>query len=54
MEKEDLVFLKQMVDSFEEAEPKLRKAFEKEDKEELVKLKKFMLNLQEKISEISR
>jgi hypothetical protein len=52
MKEEDREFLSQMVDSLEEAGRKLIEAYNKKDYENFSKSKKFILNIQNKISEI--
>lgn len=52
MKKEDIPFLNQLVNSLEEAELKLGKAYEKKDYDEFNKSKKFMLQIHKKISEV--
>jgi len=50
--KEDIPFLNQLVKALEEGELKLEKAYEKKDHEDFNKSKKFMLQIQRKISEV--
>lgn len=50
--KEDVPFLNQLVKSMEEAESKLEKAYEKKDYNSFNESKKFILEIQKKISEI--
>ena len=52
MEKGDLEFLSQLVDSIQEAGDKLEKAYDKKDYEKFDKTKKFILQIQRKISEV--
>jgi len=52
MQKQNLIFLKQLVLSLEEAEEKLERAYDKKDFDEFNKIKKFILQTQKKISEI--
>ena len=52
MEKEEIYFLNQLIRAVEEAEDKLEVAFEKKDYKNFSEIKKFILNVQEKISEI--
>ena len=52
MIKEDIPFLNQLVKALEETELKLEKAYEKKDYESFDKSKKFMLQIQRKISEV--
>ncbi|MCK5149353.1 hypothetical protein KAJ87_00310 [Candidatus Pacearchaeota archaeon] len=54
MKKEDLLFLNQLIHSFEEAEPKLEKYYKKKDNEKFNKAKKIMLQIQKQISETIR
>lgn len=54
MKKEDLPFLSQLIKTLEEAESKLEEAYKKEDYEKFNRLKKFILQIQKKISEIIR
>ena len=49
---EELGFLRQLINSLEQAEEKLEDAYDKEDAEELVKIKKFILKIQGKIMEV--
>ena len=51
MKEGDILFLKQLAESLEEAEPKLREAYEKEDSEEFNKIKKFILQISRRISD---
>jgi len=48
----DFFFLNQLIKSLEETEMKMQEAYEKKDVEMLNKTKKFMLQIQKKISEI--
>ncbi len=50
--KEDIPFLNQLVKALEETELRLEKAYEKKDYEDFDKSKKFMLQIQGKISEV--
>jgi len=50
--REEISFLSQLVKTIEEAELKLEEAYEKKDYESFNKSKKFILKMQEKISEI--
>ena len=52
MEKGDITFLKQLIKSLEDSEPKLEKAYEKESVESFNKIKSFMLNMQKQIEDI--
>ena len=54
MKKEDISFLSQLVNSLEDAELKLEKAYKSKDAEEFNKIKKFMLDIQKQISGILR
>lgn len=54
MKREDISFLKQLIKSLEDAESKLKKAYEKKDSEEFNELKSFMLRIQKQIGEILR
>ena len=52
VKREDIPFLNQLVKALEEAELKLEEAYEKKDYEDFNKSKKFMLQIQRKISEV--
>ena len=52
MKKEDNLFLNQLINSLEEANEKLEKAYEKKDYNNFDKSKKIMLKIQKEISEI--
>jgi len=52
MQKQNTLLLKQLILSLEEAEEELEQAYDKKDVEKLNKTKKFILQTQEKISEI--
>jgi 2-oxo-4-hydroxy-4-carboxy--5-ureidoimidazoline (OHCU) decarboxylase len=52
MKRSDIDFLKQLINSFETAEFKLENAYKRGDFATFNKMKKFMLQMQEKISEI--
>lgn len=52
MEKEDIPFLRQLSDSFEEAAIKLEHAYKEKDYVKFGKVKKIMLQIQKKISEL--
>jgi len=54
MQKEDLEQLNQLISSLEESLIKLEISYDKKDFENFDKLKKFVLNLYTKISEISK
>ena len=54
MEKEDVEFLIQMVKSLENAELKLEGYYNKKDYENFDKSKKIFINIQKKISEITK
>jgi len=51
MQKEDISFLKQLVKSLEEAEERLKKAYDKNDREEFNSVKSFMLRMQRQIGD---
>ncbi len=51
---EDINLLKQLTDALEEAEQKLEEFYQKKDAEGLNKTKKFMLEVNEKISEMCK
>jgi hypothetical protein len=51
MQKGDISFLKQLIKSLEDAESKLKKAYEKKDSEEFNEVKSFMLKIQKQIEE---
>lgn len=50
MNKEEILFLDQLIKSLEEAERNLEKAYEKRDYENFNKSKKIMLRIQNEIS----
>jgi hypothetical protein len=50
MEKEDVAFLKQLIESLEDSERKLEEAYKKRDAAEFNNIKKFMLELQSQIA----
>lgn len=52
IKEDDIPFLSQLVKSLEETKLKLEKAYEKKDYESFNKSKKFMLEIQRKISEV--
>ncbi len=52
MKKEEIPFLNQLVKSLEEAELKLENTYEKKNYEEFNKSKKFVLKIQEQISDM--
>lgn len=52
MKKEDVVFLRQMIDSLEEAEKRLEREYRKENYNQFNKLRKAMVQIQGEISEI--
>jgi len=54
MKKEDIPFLNQLINSLEEAEINLEKVYFKKDYEAFNELKKTILHLQKKISEITK
>jgi len=49
---EDVKFLNQLINSLEESELKLEEAYDKKDYEAFNRIKKMMLQIQKKISEI--
>jgi len=51
---EEIIFLKQLGDVLEEAGLKLEEAYNKKDHESFNKLKKFILEVQKKISYITK
>jgi hypothetical protein len=51
MKKEEIQFLKQLINSLEEAGLNLEKAYEKKDYENFNKSKKIMLRIQKEISD---
>lgn len=51
MARENPEILKQLIESLEKAEEKLEKAYKKEKHEDFNKIKKFILETQQKISE---
>lgn len=52
--KENVEFLGQLINSLEKAREKLEEAYEKKSYDEFNNLKKFLLNLQKKIIEVTR
>ena len=52
MKEEDIEFLSQLIKALEEAELKLEEAYEKKDYENFNKSKKFIMQIQRKISEV--
>ena len=50
--KEEITFLNQLVKTLEEAESKLEQAYEKRNHENFNRLKKLILQVQKKISEV--
>lgn len=52
MKKEDIEFLNQLVSSLEKAEYKLEYVYKNKSYGEFNKIKKFMLDIQKKISEV--
>jgi len=50
MKKEEINFLEQLVSAVDESQVQLEKAYEQNDVEKLNKLKKFISQVQEKIS----
>jgi mevalonate kinase len=51
MKKEEIAFLKKIVDSIEEAAEKLEEAYEKKDVDSFNSAKKFMLIVQRRLKE---
>lgn len=54
IKKEELSFLSQLISSFEEASVKLEEAYEERNHENFNKIKKFMMEIQKRISDIIR
>ena len=52
IKKEDLMFLNQLVKTLEEAELKLEEAYDEKNYEDFNNVKKLMINVQKKISEV--
>ncbi len=52
--REEITFLRQLVDALEEAELKLEESYNKKDYESFNKLKKFILDVQRKISYMTK
>lgn len=52
MKKEEILFLRQLIKSLEEAEKNLEKSYEKRSIDSFNKAKKIMLRIQTEISEI--
>jgi hypothetical protein len=52
MEKEDVLFLGQLITSLEELELKLEKYYKEEDHENFIKIKRMMLKVQREISDM--
>jgi len=52
--REEITFLRQLVDALEEAELKLEESYNKKDYESFNKLKKFILEVQRKISYMTK
>ena len=52
MKREDIEFLSQLIKALEEAGLKLEEAYEKKDYENFNKTKKFIMQIQRKISEV--
>lgn len=50
MQKEDISFLKQLIKSLEDAESKLKKAYENGDSGRFNEIKRFMLKIQKQIA----
>jgi len=51
MEERDILFLKQLINSSEEARIKLEKAYKQKNYEVFDQIKKFLLQIQKKLSE---
>ena len=54
MKRDDITFLNQLIKALEEAELKLEEAQDKKDYESFNKAKKMMLQIQNKISDITK
>jgi len=54
MRKEEIVFLKQIVEASEEAILNLEESYNKKDYENFDRTKKMMLEIQKKISEVAK
>ncbi len=52
MKREDIEFLNQLIKALEEAELRLEETYEKKDYENFNKTKKFIMQIQRKISEV--
>jgi hypothetical protein len=52
MKKGDISFLSQLIKSLEDAESKLKKAYEKKDSDDFNEVKSFMLRVQRQIAGI--
>ena len=52
MQKGDISFLSQLIKSLEDAEPKLKKAYEEKDSDDFNEVKSFMLRVQRQIEGI--
>ena len=52
MEKRDIAFLVQLVKTLEEAESQLETSYSQKNHEKFNKIKKLMLNINEKMSEV--
>lgn len=52
--REDISFLNQLIETLEEAGLRLKEAYNKKDHENFNKSKKFILQIQEKISEATK
>lgn len=52
MKRGDTSFLRQLINSLEASEPKLKRAYEMKDSEEFNKIKSFMLRIQKQIEQI--
>lgn len=54
MRRQDINFLNQLIESLEKAEDKLKEAQEKKDYDNFNKSKKFMIQIQKKISKMTK
>ena len=52
MQKSDISFLKQLVKSLEDAETKLKRAYDRRNTKEFDEIKRFMLRVQKQIKDI--
>jgi len=53
-DKNKFIFLKQLVQTLEDAELKMEQAYKNKDYENFNKIKKFMIEIQKKIEEITK